>query len=201
MVRPVPTRSQRNRTRIAQVAARLIAEHGLTDWSSAKRKACRQLGLPPDEALPANDDIEQALREYNSLFQPAAQAASLHAQRAEALRWMVQLAEWDPLLVGGVAAGWATPHNEIRIELEAHDPKAVELQLVNAGTAYTGVTASGDAATGTQLRLESPGFSVRLVVLTPQQRRNRPRRDADERLSAADVRRLLDTEAGNVPER
>src|SRR5207249_8458043 len=86
MVRPVSTRSQRNRTRIAQVAARLIAEHGLTDWSSAKRKACRQLGLPPDEALPANDDIEQALREYNSLFQPAAQAASLHAQRAEALR-------------------------------------------------------------------------------------------------------------------
>ena len=38
-------RALRDRTRIAQAAARLIAEHGITDWSLAKRKAARQLGL------------------------------------------------------------------------------------------------------------------------------------------------------------
>ena len=37
---------QRDRLRIAQAAARLIAEHGLTDWTLAKRKAVRQLLLP-----------------------------------------------------------------------------------------------------------------------------------------------------------
>ena len=43
--------------RIAQVAARLIAEHGITDWSLAKRKAARQLMLPEREALPGDDEI------------------------------------------------------------------------------------------------------------------------------------------------
>ena len=34
-------RAAHNRVRIAQVAAKLIAEHGITDWSLAKRKAAR----------------------------------------------------------------------------------------------------------------------------------------------------------------
>ena len=37
---PMPRRAQ-SRSRIAQAAARLIAEHGITDWSLAKRKAAR----------------------------------------------------------------------------------------------------------------------------------------------------------------
>jgi hypothetical protein len=34
-------RRERDRIRIAQAAARLIVEHGLTDWTLAKRKAAR----------------------------------------------------------------------------------------------------------------------------------------------------------------
>jgi 4-hydroxybenzoate polyprenyltransferase len=99
------SQASRDRARIAQAAARLIAEHGLSDWAVAKRKACRELGLSDREALPANEEIEQALRDYNSLFQPQEQAASLHAQRMVALDWMQRLAPWRPMLVGGVAAG------------------------------------------------------------------------------------------------
>ena len=51
------------RSGIAQVAARLIAEHGIADWSLAKRKAARQLGLPERAALPGDDEIEAALVE------------------------------------------------------------------------------------------------------------------------------------------
>ena len=54
-------RARRDRERIAQTAARLIAEHGLTDWALAKRKAARQLMLPESAALPSNDEIEAAL--------------------------------------------------------------------------------------------------------------------------------------------
>ena len=126
----------RSRVRIAQATARLIAEHGLTDWSAAKRKACRELGLADNEPLPANDEVEQALRDYNSLFRRDAQAASLREQRRAALGWMDRLAAWHPVLIGGVAAGWATEHSEVRIELEAEDPKAVELGLINAGVDY-----------------------------------------------------------------
>ena len=34
------SRDAEDRARIADVAARLIAEHGIADWSLAKRKAC-----------------------------------------------------------------------------------------------------------------------------------------------------------------
>lgn len=180
----------RNRTRIAQATARLIAEHGLSDWAAAKRKACRELGLSEREALPANDEIEQALRDYNSLFQPQAQAASLHAQRVIALEWMERLAPWQPLLVGGVAAGWATAHSDVRLELEAEDPKAVELGLINAGIEYTAARPPGTPP-GTRLHAGRGARAVRLDIVSPQQRRNRPRRNEEERLSLADLRSLL----------
>src|SRR5215467_9277293 len=110
MDRSESARGQRNRARIAQLAARLIAEHGLTDWNAAKRKACRHLGLPDREALPGNEEVQQALRDYNTLFRSDEQPARLHSQRQDALRWMERLAQWNPVLTGAVAGGWATPH-------------------------------------------------------------------------------------------
>ena len=74
MARADSPRGHRQRARIAQTAARLIAEHGLTDWSAAKRKACREFGLADNESLPGNEEVEQALRDYNSLFRADAQA-------------------------------------------------------------------------------------------------------------------------------
>jgi len=198
MARPDSPRALRNRTRIAQAAARLIAEHGLNDWQAAKRKACRQLGLPDQQALPGNEEVEQALRDYNTLFQGTAQEASLRAQRLDALGWMERLAQWKPLLTGAVAAGWATVHSEVRLELEAEDAKAVELSLINAGVPYAAVAAPGREPQAAQLRLESPQATVRLVILSPQQRRNRPRRDRtappEERLTLAELRALLGAE-------
>jgi hypothetical protein len=185
-------RALRNRTLIAQAAARLIAEHGLTDWSLAKRKACRALGLPPHEALPGNEEVEQALRDYNSLFHAATQPVSLRAQRLDALRWMERLSPWDPVLTGAVAAGWATEHSEVRLELEAEDAKAVELTLINEGVSYTQVPTPAPEAPP-QLRIESPAATVRLVILSPQQRRNRPRRERseEERLNLRELKALL----------
>jgi len=91
---------------------------------------------------------------------------------------------------------YMTAHSEVRLELEAEDAKAVELSLINAGVPYAAVTAPGRE---TQLRLESQA-TVRLVILSPQQRRNRPRRDrtaaAEERLTVDQLRLLLGTEKG-----
>ena len=194
MARSDSPRALRNRTRIAQTAARLIAEHGLTDWSLAKRKACRELGLPDHDSLPGNNEVEQALRDYNSLFQAATQPASLRAQRLDALRWMERLSRWDPVLTGAVAAGWATVHSEVRLELEAEDAKAVELALINDGVPYAQVP-TPVAESAPQLRIESPAATVRLVILSPQQRRNRPRRErtgaTEERLTAPQLKALL----------
>jgi reactive intermediate/imine deaminase len=43
----------RERESIAQLAAQLIAEHGIGDWSLAKRKAARQLGIALVEGIEA----------------------------------------------------------------------------------------------------------------------------------------------------
>jgi len=184
-------RARRDRERIAQTAARLIAEHGMTDWALAKHKAARQLMLPDSAALPSNDEIETALASYHALFAADAHDASLRAQRSEALAWMRRLAAWDPLLVGGVAAGWATAHSDIRLELVADDAKAVEIALANEGVRYAALPPrEGDP--GAQLLIETPRASLRIAILTPAARRNRPRRADEPRLSAAAVAALLD---------
>ena len=204
MARPDSPRALlRTRTRIAQAAARLIAEHGLTDWGAAKRKARRELGLPGHEPLPGNEEVEQALRDYNSLFHATTHPASLRVQRLDAMRWMERLSRWDPILTGAVAAGWATEHSEVRLELEAEDAKAVELALINAGIAYTQAPMQGGDLQAPQLRVESPETAVRLVILSAQQRRNRPRRDrsgtADERLTLPQLRAVLAIEDDREP--
>jgi hypothetical protein len=181
------------------MTARLIAEHGLTDWNAAKRKACRQLGLPDREALPGNEEVEQALRDYNTLFRSDEQPARLHRQRVDALRWMERLSQWNPVLTGAVAAGWATAHSETRLELEAEDAKTVELALINAGVSYGLAPVSPAAPHRTQLWIEGPDATLRVVILSPQERRSRPRREGnvsgDERLNTAQLRALLDSDA------
>lgn len=168
-------RGGHNRTRIAQVAAKLIAEHGIADWSLAKRKAARSLMLPDREPLPGDDDIAAALVEYHALFGGDAHSATLRAQREEALRWMRKLREFAPLLAGGVAAGWATEHSDIRLELVANDAKLVELALLNGGVAYRAMHSDRDGAA--ELFVDTPGGGLRLSVREPSDARQRPRRD------------------------
>lgn len=192
--RPAGLFSQRQRAQIAQTAARLIIEQGITDWSLAKRKAIRALGLPHAVALPSNDDVEHALTEHHALFSGAAHDEQLRLQRCTALQWMHRLEAFAPLLVGGVAAGWATEHSDIRLELTADDPKTVEILLAGAGISYA-ATAPADDETrplgSVQLLITTSCDRIRLVILTPSQRRNRPRRGDEPCLSRSDVAALL----------
>ncbi len=187
-------RTQRDRSRIAQSAARLIAEHGIVDWSLAKRKAARQLMLPDATPLPSNEEVEQALSDHHALFGGPAHAESLRRQRRAALAWMQRLAAWEPLLVGGVAAGWATEHSDVRLELVADDPKAVEIALAGSGVAYAASPPGDDSDRSkivTQLLVATPDAAIRLSIVAPVQRRNRPRNDDEPRLAAAAVAALL----------
>jgi hypothetical protein len=184
-------RDSQDRARIADLAARLIAEHGIADWSLAKRKAVRQLLLPERTALPADDEIEAALAAHHALFGGDEHAATLKDQREEALAWLRELAPFEPRLVGGVAAGWATEHSDIRIELVADDSKAVELALINGNVAYR-VAPGASMHAATELFIDTRRGGVRLIVRTPQGARQRPRRGGDDpRLDAASLAALL----------
>ncbi len=105
------------------------------------------------------------------------------------MKWMDELSRWRPVLIGGAAAGWATEHSDVHIELEAEDPKEVELALINAGIDYA-TAAAADPSSRAELRVDDASCGIRISILTPVQRRNRPRRD-DARLSSAELRSLL----------
>lgn len=186
-------RDAQDRTRIADLAARLIAEHGLANWSLAKRKAVRQLMLPERTALPGDDEIEAALAAHHALFGGDEHVATLRAQREEALAWLRTLAAFEPMLVGGVAAGWATEHSDIRIELVADDSKTVELALINGNVRYR-VAPEDSQRAAPELLIDTLRGGVRLIVRTPSAARQRPRRD-EARLDASKLTELLRSEA------
>jgi len=123
----------------------------------------------------------------------------LRTQHEQALRWMRRLAQFEPSLVGGVAAGWATAHSDIQLDLVAANAKSVELALLNAGVAYRTMNADDDGPQ--RIHVDEPPGSVRLSVRTPEEARQRPRRDRHgaeaARLTAVELAALL--AAGSKP--
>ena len=56
------------RRALAQEAARIMSEHGIRDFLTAKRKAAERFGVADGNVLPRNTEIEDALAEYHRLF-------------------------------------------------------------------------------------------------------------------------------------
>src|ERR1700740_922739 len=129
---------RRVREEIAIAAARLIAEEGL-DYSSAKRKAARQVvgqARVAGEWLPDNVQIEEEIREYQALFQADSQPAVLRRLREFALDWMKRLAAFNPYLTGAVLNGTAGEHSDIYLQVFCDNPKEVAIYLLNANVQY-----------------------------------------------------------------
>lgn len=124
------------RREVAHLAARLIADDGLTDYAAAKRKAAASLGFTRKEALPDNLEIEAALREHLALFQADTQPEALRVLRTTACEVMRHLARFSPSLVGSVLSGVANEFSPIELEIITDDAKALDLALLNANIAY-----------------------------------------------------------------
>ena len=124
------------RERIAQLAARLMAVDGIDDFALAKRKAARQAGAPGTRNLPNNEEVEQALRAYQQLYQADEQQARLRHLRQNAREMMQLLAQFDPHLSGSVLSGSAGKYSDINIHLFTDSVKDVELFLLNRQIRY-----------------------------------------------------------------
>ena len=129
-------------TEIAQTAARIVVEEGL-DWGAAKQRAVRQLALPSRTALPDNEQLEEAVREYIELFCGDTQPQELQALRELALVWMDRLQEFRPHLVGAVWHGTATRLSDIHLQLFCDDSKSTEIALINKQVPYEASTVKG----------------------------------------------------------
>jgi hypothetical protein len=127
---------------IASAAARMIVEDGL-DFGTAKRRAVKQLGLGGRTALPGNDEIEDAVQAYISLFLADTQPAELAALRRLALVWMERLQAFRPHLGGAVWHGTATQHSDIYLQLFCDDSKSAEIALIDQKLSYQARTVTG----------------------------------------------------------
>ncbi len=127
---------------IAAAAARLVVEEGM-EYGPAKKRAVKQLGLNARAALPDNDAVEIAVREYISVFHADTQPAELVALRRLALTWMERLEQFRPHLGGAVWHGTATRLSDIYLQLFCDDPKSAEIALIEHGVAYVPRTVTG----------------------------------------------------------
>lgn len=188
------------RERIAHLAARLMAEDGIEDYALAKRKAARQAGVVDHRHLPDNDQIDAELRVYQQLFQQE-HPAQLLELRTLALRLMDELAEFDPHLTGSVLNGNANKYATLRLMLFVDSQKPVEHFLLNRnirfGTAQMLIHAGDQAKQASVLTFEWEHIPVRLLLLSPQDKRlplrTRPGGKALAKAKRNDVQLLLAT--------
>jgi len=130
------------KSEISAVAARMVVEEGL-EYGAAKRRAVKQMGLPLRTALPGNDEIEDAVVEYLSVFCADTQPGELLALRRLALAWMERMAAFRPYLGGAVWHGTATRLSDIYIQLFCDDSKSAEISLIDHQVDYVPRTVSG----------------------------------------------------------
>ena len=186
---------------IAAAAARLVVEEGL-EYGPAKRRAVKQMGLPPRTALPDNDLIEDAVVEYIAIFCADTQPAELKALRRLALTWMERMVEFRPHLGGAVWHGTATRLSDIYVQLFCDDPKSAEIRLIDHNVDYTPRTVTGfngESVEALSISSVSPelgeSIGVHLLVYDHDDLRGALKRDAKGRTPRGDlaaVRSLLE---------
>ncbi len=130
------SRTRQTRRRIALEAARLITDSGLRDYGQAKLKAAERLGIFDEGALPANHEIEDALREHQRLFHGKSQTHALHSLREAAREAMLFLAAHEPRLVGAVLDGSADEHSAVCLHLYSDHPDIVADHLRERGVPW-----------------------------------------------------------------
>jgi len=121
---------------VAQQAARMMAEDGVSDYGYAKKKAGRQLGVVDANCLPSNAEIEEEIRLFHDIYNSDEQPEALRILRQDALATMQIFARFNPHLTGSVLDGTAGQYAETHIHLFADSAKDVEIFLLNQQIPY-----------------------------------------------------------------
>jgi hypothetical protein len=119
-----------------------VVEEGL-GFGIAKRRALKQMGLPPRTALPDNDQLEFEVADYLAIFCADTHPAELRALRELAVQWMQRLAQFRPHIAGAVWYGTATRHSDIYLQLFCDDSKSAEIALIDMKVPYEPRTVPG----------------------------------------------------------
>ena len=132
MAKRLAAKGRSIRTRLAIEAARLMAEEGIKDFLSAKRKAAKRLGVAErTSSFPNNLEIESSLIEYQRLFKPGTATLRLRALREAAKQAMMLFEDFCPRLVGSVLSGNATEFSDVELHLFDDAPEKIAMHLLS----------------------------------------------------------------------
>jgi hypothetical protein len=189
------------RRSIASLAARLMAEDGISDYGFAKRKAARQLGAPETEALPNNTEVEVELRAYQAIYQGEEQRERLLHLRGAARSLMRLLGQFSPYLTGPVLDGTAGRFARIELLLFPDSAKAVEIFLLDHGIDYR----QGEVRRGSGevpeavLELEWEDAPVSVAIHHPLAERSQSRNPRNGRVVERASLAAVETLIGDAP--
>lgn len=196
------------RQHIATDAARIMAEEGVRDFQTAKRKAAARLGLPETKHLPGNDEVDSALQEYLRLFHAGRLTQSVNRLRGLAAEAMQFLAKFEPRLVGPVLSGTVTSATSIEIHLTADNPEEIGFWLEEHGIPYKQsdrrLRFGGERhETFPSYSFVADGVPVELCVFGHREARETPLSPVDgkpmKRANLREVENLMDGSAGTNP--
>ena len=109
------------RLTVANKAAELIAEEGITDYHYAKTKAAKCLGFCAKEKLPSNNEIDEALIAYKNIYHRA-DFAIIQELKKITLKYMKLFEEFNPHAPSQLLEGYISKYPTIEINLY-HDDK------------------------------------------------------------------------------
>jgi hypothetical protein len=191
--------SQHNHSGLVEEAARIVCVDLVTDYGQAKRRAARQLGLPPQAGLPDNASVHAAVLDYLHLFGGDEYRERLQRMRKTAVVALRLLAVYTPRLVGATLSGAVTAANRIQLHLFADSAEAVDIDLLNRGIPFEPGERSyryGGRREHTVplLRFDIDGEGVDAAVFAPDELRRAPINPLDgkpfRRADLAEVERL-----------
>ena len=125
-----------NRLIVAMRAAEVIMEEGVTDYLFAKKKAAKSLGLLTSDNLPSNQEIDNALKEYQNIFQEQVGLEVISKIKKEALNTMILFEDFNPHLTGQLLEGLIPKFPKIQINLFTDNIKEVEYTLLNKNITF-----------------------------------------------------------------
>lgn len=202
-------RGETSGTELADEAARLICDEGMTDYRGARLKAAERLGLNPRSAQVENTKIEAAVLERQRLFGGAEYAQRLKAMRQTAVAAMRLLSEFRPRLVGGAVSGAIGDHHRVQLHVFSDHAEAVEMLLHDRQIPFDQDERRYRLSDGREreiplLCFEADGIGLDIAVFDLDAERGGPLSNIDgkpaKRLTPEQVRALLDAPTSRVQE-
>jgi hypothetical protein len=193
------------RNTVAQEAARLMADEGVRDFGSAKRKAAERLGVSPRCRLPTNGEIQAALVAHQRLFLGELHDDTILRKRETAMEAMRLLDDFGAKLVGPVLAGTSAEHGEVNLHVFADAPDDIVHALMSFGIPFEDGRRRYRMSDGTQgerpvYRFIAGEERVELTVFDRREVSSPPLSPVDgkpmRRAGMAEVESLLDRVAG-----